>query len=257
VSELPSAPDGDATARTTSTGIDTRRLLRKAVVLLGIVVAGTVAYRFTPLKEWFEPAGQAAAWVRDTGVRGILAFYALSATLIFLGVPRLVFCPVAGAVYGFWGGLALSLVAPATSYYLTFLTLRGRNDGPIPGLPRSLAFLSRDPGVSGVILARLLPLPGMLITLALSLSGVGRRKYLLGTLIGMIPEAAPLVLLGSGLLNPGPNRHIHFGAMALLLVAVVWFAIRGVRRRQRAHRRNLERGHAPSPPLPHQTPPAG
>lgn len=237
MSDGPSSPGVDATGPAAPTGIDTRRLLRKAVVLLGLVVVGTLAYRFTPLKAWFEPAGEAAAWVRGLGFWGVLAFYALSAILIFLGVPRLVFCPVAGAVYGFWGGLALSLVAPATSYYLTFLVLRGRNDGPIPGLPGSLAFLGRDPGLSGVVLARLLPLPGMLITLALSLSGVGRRKYLLGTLIGMVPEAAPLVLLGAGLLDHGPGRGFHFGAMALLLVGVAWFAVRGVRRRQRAHRR--------------------
>jgi uncharacterized membrane protein YdjX (TVP38/TMEM64 family) len=231
-------------------------MLTKALVLLAIVVAGAVAYRFTPLKEWFEPAGRAAAWVRDTGAWGVLAFYGISTLLIFLGVPRLVFCPVAGAVYGFWGGLALCLVAPATSYFVTFLMLRGRNDGPVPGLPRSLAFLSRDPGLSGVILARLIPLPGMLITLALSLSGVGRRKYLFGTLIGMVPEALPLVALGSGLLNHGPDRFFHFGAMALLLVGVAWFAVRGVRRRQRAHRHSVEAAKAGATTRPTQPPPA-
>lgn len=215
-------------------GLSARRLLGKAAVLLAIVVVGTLTYRFTPLKEWFEPAGRVASWVREAGLAGALGFYGITATLILLGVPRLLFCPLAGALYGLWGGLALSVAAPATSYFVTFLFLRGKKDGPVEGLPAALRFLTHDPGFSGVFLARLIPLPGMLITLALSLSGVGRRKYLVGTLLGMIPEAAPLVLLGAGLVGGGPHRTFHFGALALVCVGITWFAIRRVRRRHRA-----------------------
>ncbi len=211
-----------------------RRVWIKAGILFGVVLLGTLAYRLTPLRDWLQPAGAAAAWVRSAGWIGVGSFYAGSALLIFLGVPRLVFCPVAGALYGFWGGLALSLAAPATSYFLAFLALRGRAEGPLPNLPAGLRFLSRDPGMSGVILARLIPLPGMFITLALALSGVGRRKFLFGTLIGLIPEAAPLVLLGAGVVKREAGHPLHFGALALLLVGVFWLAWRRVRRRQNA-----------------------
>jgi len=221
-----------------SDGLSARRILIKAAVLLAVVITGALVYRLTPLKDWLQPAGSVAAWVRETGWRGVLVFYAGSALLIFLGVPRLVFCPVAGALYGFWGGLGLSLLAPTTSYYLTFLALRGRAEGPLPNLPPGLRFLARDPGMSGVILARLVPLPGMLITLALSLSGVGRRKYLFGTLIGLIPEGAPLVLLGAGVVDGTVGQPMHFGALLLLLIGVFWLAWRRVRRKQLAHARS-------------------
>lgn len=213
--------------------LSARRILLRAAVLLGVVFTGMLLYRLTPLREWLEPAGRAAAWVRSTGWAGGLVFYAGTALLIFLGVPRLVFCPLAGALYGFWGGLALSLAAPTTSYFLTFLVLRGRAEGPLTGLPAALRFLGRDPGMSGVILARLLPLPGMVITLALSLTGVGRRKYLFGTLLGLIPEAAPLVLLGAGWVDRRLGHPLHFGALALLLFGVGWLAWRRVRHKQR------------------------
>ncbi len=213
--------------------LSAHRILLRAAVLLGVVFTGMLLYRLTPLREWLEPAGRAAAWVRATGWAGGLVFYAGTALLIFLGVPRLVFCPLAGALYGFWGGLALSLAAPTTSYFLTFLVLRGRAEGPLTGLPAALRFLGRDPGMSGVILARLLPLPGMVITLALALTGVGRRKYLFGTLLGLIPEAAPLVLLGAGWVDRRLGHPLHFGALALLLFGVGGLAWRRVRHKQR------------------------
>lgn len=233
----PAAPPAGPASVSGPGGLSARRILIKAAVLLAVVITGTLVYRLTPLKDWLQPAGGVAVWVRETGWHGVLVFYAGSALLIFLGVPRLVFCPVAGALYGFWGGLALSLFAPTTSYYLTFLALRGRAEGPLPNLPPGLRFLARDPGMSGVILARLVPLPGMLITLALSLSGVGRRKYLSGTLIGLIPEGAPLVLLGAGVVDGNVGRPMHFGALLLLLIGVFWLAWRRVRQKQLAHAR--------------------
>ncbi len=214
-------------------GFSGRRILARAAVLLVVVLAGMLAYRLTPLRDWLEPAGEAARWLRRTGWVGVLWFYAGTALLIFLGVPRLVFCPLAGALFGFWGGLAVSLLAPTTSYFLTFLVLRGRAEGPLPDLPPALRFLAHDPGMSGVILARLLPLPGMWITLALSLSGVGRRKYLFGTLIGLAPEAAPLVLLGAGWMDRRVGHPMHFGTLALVLFGVGWLAWRRLRHKQR------------------------
>lgn len=248
----PPAPAQPACPEPRAVELSARRILLRAAVLLGVVTTGMLLYRLTPLREWLEPAGRVGTWVRATGWAGVLMFYAGTALLIFLGVPRLVFCPLAGALYGFWGGLALSLAAPTTSYFLTFLVLRGRAEGPLNGLPPALRFLGRDPGMSGVILARLLPLPGMVITLALSLSGVGRRKYLFGTLIGLIPEAAPLVLLGAGWVDRQLGHPLHFGALALLLFGVGWLAWRRVRHKQRT--RTATPGHG-TPPVQRTSPP--
>ena len=214
--------------------IETRQTLVKAGVLLGVVLLGALAYRLTPVRTWLEPAGELAAWARRTGWWGVLAFYGASTGLIFAGVPRLLFCPIAGALYGFWGGLALCMLSPSISYFTTFLLVRGRRrpDTRVV-LPRRLAFLGRNPGFAGVVLARLIPLPGMVITLALSLSTVSRTSYLLGTMVGLIPEAAPLVLLGCGLLHPGPQSYVHFAVIAVLLVGSFWFALRYYQKRQR------------------------
>lgn len=197
---------------------DTRPMLVKALVLLGLAAAGLLACQLTPLKQWLAPAGQAATWVRQAGGLGAAVFVLGSGALILAGVPRLLFCLVAGWLYGFWLGLGLSLLATMLSYWVALVLVRGR---PQAGhrarpLPARLAFLAQDPGLAGVVLARMLPMPGMVVTLALALSAVNQRNYLLGSLVGLVPEAAPVVLLGAGLLAPETS---HQWRLALVVLA--------------------------------------
>src|SRR5512143_2068992 len=117
-------------------------MLQKALVLLAIAVAGAMAYRFTALKEWLQPTGEAAAWVRETGLWGAAVFLVGMSGLILMGVPRLLFCPLAGALYGFWCGLGLSIAGTIVSYYAAFRVIRGRrtDSDSIPPLHPKLAF---------------------------------------------------------------------------------------------------------------------
>jgi uncharacterized membrane protein YdjX (TVP38/TMEM64 family) len=208
-------------------------LLARALVLLAMAVGGALAYRFTPLKDWLQPAGAVAAWIRETGFAGLAAFVVGMAALILVGVPRLLFCPVAGALFGFWVGLGLCMLGTTASYYTAFLFIRGRRSrsGAPAALPPKLAFLAGNPGLAGVIVARVVPLPGMLITLGLSLSAVRHRVYLAGSIVGQIPEAAPLVLLGAGLLHPGATRYTHLTVLTLVCIFGAWLAIRAAAKR--------------------------
>lgn len=202
------------------------KFLVKCVLLLLVSVAGVAVYRLTPLAGWLEPAGALARWLDQLGAAGVLAFVVTMAVCILVGVPRLLFCPIAGALYGFWSGLALCLAGSMASYYAVFLLLRGREGRPRVALHPRLAFLDDDPGLAGVVLARLLPLPGMVSTVGLSASGVGHRDYLVGSLIGLVPEAVPLILLGTGALQTDPTRIARLAVTALLCVLVSWLLIR-------------------------------
>lgn len=212
-------------------------VLKKALVLLALTAVGVVLYRTTPVAEWFAPAGEAARWIAELGAVGVVAFFAVMVLAVLFGVPRLLFCPIAGALFGFWAGLALSVGGSLLSYYAVFLFLRGRYYGTRPPLrlPRRLAVLGQDPGFGGVVLARLLPLPGMVVNVALALSSVRHRAYLGGSALGLVPEAAPLVLLGAGLLSGDPKQLVELAMLALVVVVGAWFGIQWlVRRRLRA-----------------------
>jgi len=213
--------------------VRTSALLIKALVFLAIAVAGAVAYRFTPLKEWLQPAGEAAAWVRQTGFWGGAAFLLGMSVLIVVGVPRLLFCPLAGALFGFWGGLAVSIAGTMASYYAAFQVIRGRRISAdnAPPLHPKLAFLAGQPGLPAVIVSRMLPVPGMVVTVALAMCNVRTGVYLGGSLLGLIPEAAPLVLLGAGVLHSGAEGPIKLGLAAFVCTLAAWLTIHYLLRR--------------------------
>lgn len=233
---MPDDPGRDAArAADRAARLGPRLLLAKALVLVALAVAGALLARVPGVREAVAPAGRAATSIRGLGAAAGPLFVVASAVLITFGVPRLLFCPLAGAVFGFWGGLLASTVATMAAYMTSFVFLRGRladRDTP-PELPRQLAFLQHDPGMTGVILTRLLPVPGLLGTVALSLSPVRKRAFFAGSLIGLIPEAVPLILLGAGLLDSRPRHLAGLSVATLLLILGSFLLVRRLLRRYR------------------------
>ncbi len=205
--------------------VNTKAVLIKAAIIFFVALLVILLYQFTPLKEWVGKAGPLAHWFRDLGASGVVLFGLLSVALIFIGVPRTLLCPLAGALYGFWGGLGVSVVSTMVSYYVGFLWIRGRRHQGLPrtDLPARLAFLAGDPGFSGVVIGRLVPVPGMLVTMALALSSVSDWAYLGGSALGLIPEAVPAVLLG--VMQDDLRKWGQLAVVALLVVVAGWLTL--------------------------------
>ncbi|CAG1006532.1 hypothetical protein MYXO_03486 [Myxococcaceae bacterium] len=210
------------------------RVLWKALALLALTVAGVIVFRATPLADLLDPDGATAHRIAELGPAGAVAFVVVMALAVLFGVPRLLFCPLAGALFGFAAGLGITTAATLVAYYTAFVFLRERHTASPPRLllhPK-LAFLGNDPGFGGVVIARLLPLPGMMTTVALSLSGVGHRAYLGGSAVGLVPEALPLVLLGAGLLEGDPRRVAELVVLAVLIVVGSFVLLQSLLRRR-------------------------
>jgi uncharacterized membrane protein YdjX (TVP38/TMEM64 family) len=249
----PAEPSAQRAAR-----LGPRLLLAKALILVALAVAGALLARIPAVREATAPAGHLTRYLRDFGLAAVPIYVGASALLIAVGVPRLLFCPLAGAAFGFWGGLLASTVATMAAYFGSFLFLRGRladRDEPYE-LPAQLAFLRHDPGVTGVILTRLLPVPGLLGTVALSLSPVRKRAFFLGSLVGLVPEAVPLILLGAGLLDGSPRHLAGLSAVALVLILACFLLIRRLLRRHAqppSEPTPAPAASSPPPPPPDQT----
>ncbi len=144
-------------------------------------------------------------WVRSLGFPGAVLYgliYVLSTVAL---LPGTILSLGAGAIYGpFWGTL---IVVPAslTGAALAFLIARrlGRHRverflggrAPLAALDRAMA---RD-GFRLVLLMRLDPifLPFAPLNYALGLTGVEFAKYVLASLLGMLPGSVLYVYLGS------------------------------------------------------------
>ncbi len=229
-------PEASRVAAARAARVGPRLLLAKAVLLLGLALGGALLFRMPGVREMLAPAGRITESLTGLGAGAWPAYLLGASVLIAIGVPRLLFCPLAGAVFGFWGGLLASTLATMAAYFVSFLFLRGRlaDRDVASSLPHSLAFLRHDPGLPGVILARLMPVPGLIGTVALSLSPVRKRAFLLGSLIGLVPEAVPLIMLGAGMFEGNPKRWAWVGAGGLVLIMATVLLIRRLLARYRA-----------------------
>jgi len=76
-------------------------------------------------------------------------------------------------------------------------------------------------GIAGVILARQLPVPGLLVNLACALFPLRHRDFLIGTLLGQLPEAVPCTLIGAGAL-----KGAGLIGLGVAVAVVAWIGLR-------------------------------
>jgi uncharacterized membrane protein YdjX (TVP38/TMEM64 family) len=130
-------------------------------------------------------------------------------------------------VLGFWWGLALTQLGALIGYYAVFLFVRwGGRDWVMHRWPRlrRWAELLQDQGLFGVILIRQIPIHGTLTNLCLGLSGVKHYQFLIGTGIGLLPEAVPVALIGAGLVSSSLKDSAPYLIAAAIAFVVIWIA---------------------------------
>jgi uncharacterized membrane protein YdjX (TVP38/TMEM64 family) len=159
--------------------------------------------------------------VRGKGVSGELLYLAVGGLVTAVAVPRHVVSFLGGYAFGFGLGSALALAATEIGCLLDFFYAR------IVGRPLVSArlgarvrrlddFLAANP-FSMTLLIRLLPVGNNFATsLAAGVSRVPARPFLLGSLLGYIPQTMVFALAGSGVEMGGAPRV----AFAVLLFVV-------------------------------------
>ena len=192
-----------------------------AVVLIGVAVA----VHLTPLKAFLAEAYRLRDDVDEHGVWVWPVAVIASALMIACGVPRLPIHAAGGMIFGFALGLLLTLAGAILGHYAVFLFIRwGGRDWALRRWPvlRRWADVMREHGVIGVILARQLPAHAMIINAALALSQVQDRHFLVGTALGLLPEAVPATLIGAGLIGGSLKQSGGYLVLAAAAFAVIW-----------------------------------
>ena len=161
--------------------------------------------------------------VRGKGISGELLYLAVGALCTAVAVPRHVISFLGGYAFGFGVGSLLAVVATQIGCLLDFFYAR------IVGRPlvatrmgarvrRIEDFLAANP-FSMTLLIRLLPVGNNFATcLAAGVSRVPAKPFLLGSLIGYIPQTMVFALAGSG---------IEMGAAPRVALAVLFFVVSG------------------------------
>jgi uncharacterized membrane protein YdjX (TVP38/TMEM64 family) len=198
---------------------------RKDVIFLFIFVVVILAIQLTPFRQYAARAPEFCQKIREYGILAPFLFTISVTLLVCIGVPRLLLCPVGGMAFGVFWGVIYCVTGTVVAYYFIFLFIRwkGRNliDRYYPKLKRFNHILGAG-GIPAVILARQLPIHGMFVNLLLGLSSVRQRDFLIGTSIGLFPEAIPFTLIGKGMKQGSLGESTIYIVMAVVVLAVLW-----------------------------------
>jgi uncharacterized membrane protein YdjX (TVP38/TMEM64 family) len=222
----------------------TKRPLARLLILVIVLAGAFCVVHFSPLRELLKDAARLRKAIDKMGGFAYPACLVVSALLVGCGFPRLILCAAASIVLGFWWGLLLTQGGALLGYYIVFCFIRwGGGDWIIHKRPRlrAIAETIQDQGFAGVVLARQIPIHGTLINLCLGLSRVKHRHFLIGTAIGLLPEAIPVALMSAGLVKSSFKDSAGILALAAVAFACLWigsaYALRKLRgrRNQQAH----------------------
>lgn len=216
-----------------------KRPIVRAVLLLGVLAAALAAVQLSPARALIQDTARLRQLLGRLGPFAYPVCLIGSAVLIGSGFPRLILCAAASMVLGFGWGLALTQGGALLGYYAAFCFIRwGGGDWVTHRRPRlrAIADTIQDQGVVGVVLARQIPIHGTLINLCLGLSRVKHRHFLIGTAIGLLPEAIPVALVGAGLVKSSLKESAGVLGLAVLAFVLLWigsaYALRHLRNRR-------------------------
>ncbi|MBI5397635.1 MAG: TVP38/TMEM64 family protein [Verrucomicrobia bacterium] len=204
-----------------------RRAIKKAAVLVAVLAALVALTSLPPVRHFIsENMPRLKQFIQDCGPWAPAVFIAAVAAMTGVGIPRLAFHFLGGALFAFWGGLVWSCIGTMIGYACVFFAVRqlGLRELILRKHPlwQKLAAKLRHNTIPAVILFRQMPMPGLVTNTVLGLSPIRRREFFLGTSIGLVPEAVPLTLLGAGLRKEELGHTVIYLFAAVVLFIAVW-----------------------------------
>lgn len=204
-------------------------LLLLVAVIITAAKTGLVSMDIHRLRDGMAARGLANGW----------GFLALASVLIFFGAPRLIFFALAGLLLGFGKGFALAMAASLLGSYLSFLCFRWLGREWVQQKYGHRSSISRitgiQPGVLSVFMVRQLPVGNVFLNAGLALSRVGSISFIMGSLLGFIPQGVVAGLIGSG---ASSDHATHAGALQLGIATLLLLFIplwRWYTRRRSSH----------------------
>ena len=188
--------------------------LLPAALIIMLAGGALVTYLFRSSLAWLNDDLEALrAWVLALGPLGPLAVIVLSIIQIVIApIPNSAVAFVAAYVYGFWGGLALTIVGGTLGASAAILLARklGR---PVVGRfanGKALAAIDRVGAARSplVWIAVFLPPLGDALYYAAGFTAAPIRSILIGVVIGRLPQWILLNLFGSAAEQFGPAAWI-------------------------------------------------
>lgn len=170
----------------------------------------------------------------EAGALAPIVFAITFALLGFLPVPLAPLSIAAGALFGFWQGLATVLVAGIVSAAATFGISKALGRPAVASVSGDrvarLDARLQERGLVTVVALRLVPImPFTVCNYACGLTAIPFRTYLIGTAVGIVPGSGAYVGVGAFGGEPGSLEFlVAIGGLALLTVVGITMSRRHV-----------------------------
>lgn len=182
-----------------------RKNVFKALLLAVLLVTVLAVVHFSPLGDQFKVSNIDILQKKLSEFGGLAPFIFLigGAFVITLGVPRAVVSILGGLAFGLFGGILLALCAALLGSTIIFLLtkLLGRPlfKQKVGGYLKAIENHTKADGFLMVIILRQLPLTSLLINVLIGLTSISIGIFILGSIIGLLPEIIIFALFGSSL----------------------------------------------------------
>jgi uncharacterized membrane protein YdjX (TVP38/TMEM64 family) len=213
-------------ARPVSEKKETTRDIIKTLLLVIVIAGSLAAVRFSPIWYYLDRSHIYILREELTAFHSLAPFVFLAggALIIAMGVPRTIISILGGMVFGFLSGTILATAAAFAGSVVVIWVTR------VLGHPlfhqrighrlKAIEGHLRNNGFALVLILRQLPLPSMLINVLIGLSSIKTSAYVLGSVIGLVPEAAVFALFGSSVREDFALR-ISLASLCLIVLIIV------------------------------------
>lgn len=215
--------DGSPAVVLEAAEVSLTRLLTKLGLTTLLVVTAIFIAHATPLRDALTDAHAWKLRLAEAGPAGVLWFAGGALIAVSFGFPRLFMTALAGALFGFKVGLPVALFSSTVGAWANFALVRwGARESfrRWIRLPGRLEPLFRHPGFIAVVLLRQLPLWGFAVNASLALTGIQHRVFMAGTLVGTLPSALIVSLIGSGLGKTSLSDSLRNVTWAMILLTL-------------------------------------
>jgi len=216
----------DPFAQPVSERRENTRDIIKTLLLVAVIAGSLAAVRFSPVWYYLDRSHIYILREELTAFHSLapFVFLACGALVIAMGVPRTIISILGGMVFGFLSGTILATAAAfAGSVVVIWITrvlghplFHQRIGHRLKAIEGHL----RNNGFVLVLILRQLPLPSMLINVLIGLSSIRTSAYVLGSMIGLVPEAAVFALFGSSVRGDFALR-VSLASLCLIALIIV------------------------------------
>lgn len=203
------------------------RLALGAVVLLALGLGLVASGELSP-ETLVTRHAELIAWRDARGAVAVLGFFAATLAAAFVSLPGIaVFTLAGGLLFGvLWGTLLVTVAATLGATGLFALTRLGVGESLWRRLDRgrgeAVAEMLKRNEITVLLLLRLAPVvPFFLANTLPAVAGVGLRRFVVTTFVGLLPGTAAIALAGAGIGEAWARGGLPDGGMlAAVLVGV-------------------------------------